>query len=170
MQTHKAPDPERLHVLTAGLRAWLMDVVVWLAEWLGVRLPREMKLDLRRELARTLADARLLVFLLAYARLRLPAPVSHASRPLSAPRGCRRARDTGGDGRVFRRGMKLSGFSVAARLRALRDLFDNLGAAIARMRRRLLRRWRGLAIVLVAAAAARAVGVAAPAPAGVDSS
>ena len=59
MKIHKAPDPERLHVLAQSLRLWLLDVCVWLAEWLNVKLPRDMRMEMRRELARALRKTRM---------------------------------------------------------------------------------------------------------------
>lgn len=154
MQIAKRPDPERLHVLAAALRVWLLDLCVWMAEWLGMRLPRGMRLASRRALATGLRETRLLVFLLAFARLRVPVLVARTMRPLSAPPGFRRARDTGGDARVFTRGLRLTGFSVAARLRALCAIFADLGAAVRRMLKHLRKRWRGPALVMRAAVAA----------------
>ena len=130
-----------------------MDVVVWLAEWLNVKLPRDMRMEMRRELTRAHADARLLVFLLAFSRMHVPVMAARIERPESAPTGFRRAR-MGGEGRVFRRGLRLHGYSIAARLAELRAVFDNLDRAVRRMLRHLRRRGHDAAIVLVAGAAA----------------
>lgn len=169
MKTRAAPDPERLHVAIAMLRLWLADLCVWLAAWLGVKLPRDLRMELRRDLARTLSQARLVVFLLAFARLKLPALPPATARPLSAPAGCRRAR-AGGEGRVFRRGLRLEGRTLAARFAALRAVFADLGRAVARMLRHLRRRAPAAAIVLVGAIAERLCGARAAAPAAMDSS
>ena len=149
MKIHKGPDPERLHVLAQSLRLWLMDVCVWLAEWLGVKLPRDMRMEMRRELARALRRTRMLVLLLAVSRMHIPVVTPRTMRPASAPPGFRLAR-RGGGGRGYDRGVRLPGRTLAARLRALRDLFDNLGAAVQRMLKHLRKRWRGACLCLSA--------------------
>ena len=142
MKIHKASDPEKLHVFAQSLRLWLLDVCVWLAEWLNVKMPRDMRMDMRRELARALRETRMLVFLLAVSRMHIPVVTPRAERPPSAPPGFRLAR-RGGDGRGYDRGVRLRGWTLAARLRELRDLFDDLGGAVRVMLKHLRRRYRG---------------------------
>ena len=154
MKIHKAPDPEKLHVFAQSLRLWLLDVCVWLAEWLGVKLPRDMRMEMRRELARALRETRMLVFLLAVSRMHIPVVTPRTMRPSSAPPGFRLAR-RGGGGRGYDRGVRLRGRTLGARLRELRDLFDDLGGAVQRMLKHLNARGRGVALVLFAPVCAR---------------
>ena len=154
MRIHKAPDPERLHVFAQSLRLWLLDVCVWLAEWLNVKLPRDMRMEMRRELAQALKETRMLVFLLAVSRMHIPVVTPRTMRPSSAPPGFRLAR-RGGGGRGYDRGVRLRGRTLAARLRELRDLFDNLGGAVRRMLRHLRRRYRGACLRVSAPVSAR---------------
>ena len=154
MKIHKAPDPEKLHVFAQSLRLWLLDVCVWLAEWLNVKLPRDMRMEMRRELARALKETRMLVFLLAVSRMHIPVVTPRTMRPPSAPPGFRLAR-RGGGGRGYDRGVRLRGRTLAARLRELRDLFDNLGDAVRVMLKHLRRRYRGACLCLSAPVCAR---------------
>ena len=169
MKIHKAPDPEKLHVFAQSLRLWLLDVCVWLAEWLNVKLPRDMRMEMRRELARALRETRMLVFLLAVSRMHIPVVTPRTMRPSSAPPGFRLAR-RGGGGRGYDRGVRLRGRTLGARLRELRDLFDDLGAAVARMLKHLRKRFRGACLCLSAPVDARLRLLAHVAPMGVDSS
>ena len=169
MKIHKRPDLEKLHIVTAMLRVWLIDVCVWLCRFCNGRPPRFLRLELRRELAEALRDTRMLVFLLAVSRMDIPIGVARIERPLSAPLGCRRARE-GGEGRVFRRGVRLRGASIAARFAELRAIFANLGRTVRLVLRYLKRRPRGVAIVLATALAERLCGVADVAATCVDSS
>ncbi len=127
MQIHQRPDPERLHVLASRLRLWIADVCVWLAEWFGVQLPRDMRVTLRGDIRTTLAHARVLVRLLAMARW-APTPVRvRTYRPPSASPGFLHTSLFANDGRNIRRAVRLRGRTIAARLAALRDIFDHLG-------------------------------------------
>ena len=169
MKIHKAPDPEHLHVFAQSLRLWLLDVCVWLAEWLSVKLPREVRMVLRRELARALQETRMLVFLLAVSRMHIPVVTPRIARPPSAPPGFRVTR-RGGGGRGYDRGLRLRGRTLGARLRELRDLFDDLGAAVARMLKHLRKRYRGACLCLSAPVGARLRPLAHVVPKCVDSS
>jgi hypothetical protein len=128
MQMHQRPDPERLHVLASRLRFWIADVCVWLAEWFGVALPRDMRMTLRADMRHALAGARVLVLLLAMARW-APTPLRvRTYRPASAPPGFRRTSLFANDGRNIRRAVRLRGRTISARLAALRDILHHLGA------------------------------------------
>ncbi len=127
MQIHQRPDPERLHVLASRLRLWIADVWVWLAEWFGVQLPRDMRLTLRADIRTALAHVRVLVLLLAMARWAPPPARIRAYRPPSAPPGFKRTSLLANDGRNIRRAVRLRGRTIVARLAALRDVFDHLG-------------------------------------------
>ena len=169
MKIHKAPDPEKLHLLAQSLRLWLMDVCVWLAEWLGVKLPRDMRMEMRRELARALRRTRMLVLLLAVSRMHIPVVAPRTTRPPSAPPGFRLAR-RGGGGRGYDRSVRLRGRTLAARLRALRDLFDDLGGAVRLMLKHLHKRYRGAGLCLSAPVCERSRPLAHVSPKCVDTS
>jgi hypothetical protein len=49
MDTRPAPDLDRLRQLLLQLRMWLAEMVLWFAEWLGVKLPRDMHAELLAE-------------------------------------------------------------------------------------------------------------------------
>ena len=150
-------------------RLWLMDVCVWLAEWLNVKLPRDMRIEMRRELARALRETRMLVLLLAVSRMHIPVVPPRTTRPSSAPPGFRLAR-RGGGGRGYDRGVRLRGRGLAARLRALRDLFDDLGGAVKRMLKHLRKQDRGACLCLSAPACECSRPLAHVVPKCVDSS
>ena len=169
MKIHKAPDPEKLHIVAQSLRLWLLDVCVWLAEWLNLKLPRDMRMEMRRELARALRETRMLVFLLAVSRMSIPVVTPRTARPSSAPPGFRLAR-RGGGGRGYDRGVRLRGCTLAARLGELRDLFDDLGGAVRLMLKHLRKRFRGACLCVSAPVCARLRPLAHVSPKCVDTS
>jgi hypothetical protein len=128
-------------------------VCLWLSEWLGAKLPRPWRIRLRADLRHALRGVRVVVFLLAVAQCDAPKPV-HIERAHGAPRGFRCAGVLNNDLRNVMRMVRLRGRSLAARLAALRDVFDNLEAWVARAARRLMRGAHGARYVLIAAVVA----------------
>ena len=170
MKIAKRPDPERLHVLAATLRVWLLDVLVWLGGFLGGTPPRPLRLWLRREIAAALRDTHMLTFLLAFARMTVPVRPARAMRPPSTPPGFARA-PMGGGARGFGRAVRLRGLSIPGKLASLRAIFDNLGAVVRKVLRHLRRRrLGGVALLPVAPPASRLAAVAHVAAVGVDTS
>ncbi len=170
MKTLRRPDPERLHALTARLKLWLLEVCVWLSEWLGRKLPREVRMMMREDMRKALSGARLLVFLLAISRCR-DAPLRVLTeRPSAAPPGFRRTGAFNNDMRNVSRAVRLRGRTIAARLAELRDVLDNPGAWAQRALKRLLAGPHGARLMLCWMRAARVQTMSVLTPAFADTS
>ena len=145
-KTSPLPDIARLDRIAQSLRLWVLELMAFVAAQFGF--------DVRKDIAAACADAKLLVA--AYAvHIARPADPLPSERPWGARRGLRYA---GSHRRVrhFMRGVKVRS------LKGLRLLLENMGAAIARMVKRLGRarvRRRLVAVAFVAEACRCAVHV-----------
>ncbi len=169
METHTPTPSDRLHLFAARLKLWLLDVCLWLSEWLGRRVPRAARIMLRQDLREALFGARVVVFLLAISRCGAPKPV-HVERPHAAPPGFRRAGALDNDLRNVKRTVRLRGRTLAARLAEVRAVLDNLDAWAARAVKRLLAGAHGARLLLCVAVADRLLTLPVFAPTFVDSS
>ncbi len=153
-QTPKCP-----HVLASRLKLWVLDLCVWLSEWLGHRLPRDLRVELRADIRKALWGARLLALMLALRRCGAAAAVRN-ERP-NAPRGFRRSNVLEYDMRSVCRTLRLRGRAIAEKLAAVRAMFDDLDSWAERVRKRLMAVPHAARLVLcwVAADAVRALAV-----------
>ncbi len=156
MTTHPQ-NPKCPHVLASRLKLWLLDLCVWLAEWLGHRLPRDLRLELREDIRKALWGARVLALLLALRRCG-PAPNVRHQRAHAA-RGFRHSQVLESDMRAVCRTLRLRGRTIAAKLAEVRAMFDDLDLWAERVRARLMQVPHAARLVLcwVAAHAVRAL-------------
>lgn len=171
MNAHAAPDPERLHILAALMRAWVLALAAWLAGFEGV-LPRAWRRELLALVRAAECDTRRLVFVVAVAGMGPPPPEMRATlRPRTCPPGFRRVRHQGADTRMMVRGVRLQRRGGAAgRIAWLRAVLARLGVHVAAMRRRIAQPGVSARLTPVAPPAQRLAALCAPVCAGVDSS
>jgi hypothetical protein len=141
MEKHFAPhiDIARLRFHLARMHAWALGLMLRLAEMLGAG--RWARIECGAQIARMLCGARASAFLIACHGRTFAAPPSALpsanGRPRAPPCGFIYRSRRGSPVRFFTRALRLRGVTFAARLRALVKLLDNIGAVIARLRRRL---------------------------------
>jgi hypothetical protein len=169
METRQRTTPEKLNVLAARLKLWLLDLLLWLSEWMGRALPRALRMEMRADIRQALQGTRVIVFLLAMSRCGA-APMHGQRQPYPPPRGFRRTGFLKSDLRSICRTVRLRGRTIAARLAELRAILDTLDVWIARVRRRLMALPHEARLVLCFALADRLCALTAPAPAFADSS
>ncbi len=179
------PDLAPFEAFTASLRVWLVGLVVWLADlearakspalraivraWLNTCAPL-----IRADLRQTAHELRYILFIQAFARVRLPQRRRGARRPIGAPAGFARQGVRGGVRRLT--GGALSGLNEGAlldRARRLKSILDNpepIIAAIVRRLLRLVRRFRTASLIAIAPPRVRCLSAAASAPALADTS
>ncbi len=114
----------------------MLDLCVWLAAWLGHRLPRDLRLELREDIRKALWGARVLALMLALPRCG-PAPFVRHERP-NAPRGFRYSNVLEYDMRCVCRTLRLRGRTIAEKLAEVRAVFDDLDLWAERVRKRLM--------------------------------
>ncbi len=171
MNAPAAPDPERLHILAALLRAWVLALAAWLAEFEGV-LPRMWRRELLALVRAAEIDTRRLVFVVAVAGMGPPPPeMRGAMRPRSCPPGFRRVRHQGADTRMMQRGVRMHRRGgIAARIARVRAVLARLGMHVAAMRRRIAQPGVSPRLTPVAPPAQPPAALCAPVCACVDSS
>jgi hypothetical protein len=166
MNERTAPDLDRLKQLLLQLRRWLNEMLLWFAECLGAKLPKEMRAELLREFHETRRTVLMILVVHASAmergRPRPGSPVREfAGEVARAPKGFRMQAHRGSDFRGFSRGIKISG-------RTLRERYARLHAVVAAFDRhvaRFAKRLRGSkmkAPVMVCAPADALAALAAP--------
>ncbi len=171
MKTRAAPDPERLHILAALMRAWVLALAGWLAGFEGV-LPRAWRRELLALVRAAEFDTRRLVFVVAMMGMGpLPPELKRTMRPRSCPPGFRRTRHHGADTRMMERGVRFHRRGgLAVRIARVRAVLARLGSHIAAMRRRIARLGVSARLTPVAPRAERLVALCATACACADTS
>lgn len=161
MRFHDRPDLAPLEAYAASLRAWLVSVLAWFVDTFAPAargggpigaLLASLAPRLRADLRATASDLRYVLFLRAYARLRLSGRIRNAAHPHGAPTGVRVQRVAcglhtfiGGTLRGLNRG------SLHERARRLAHILDNPERFIARIVARLEKlfgRLRAFSLVL----------------------
>ncbi|MEJ0061366.1 MAG: hypothetical protein WDM79_18170 [Terricaulis sp.] len=143
-------DPQTLDAIDASLRLWLCALAAYFIDIFGLLLPPAFKRALARDLRIAGEDLRILIFVRAFERLRLPAQRIARTRPRTTPPGFRRTRTHGDALRRYTRGFfpRLNQGSLQQRAQRLRRLIATLETHIARMTKRILRGLRTGALVL----------------------
>jgi hypothetical protein len=143
-------DPQTLDAITASLRLWCIALAAYFVEIFGLILPPAFKRALHEDLRIAGEDLRILIFVRAFERLKLPAPRIATAHPRTIPPGFRRTRTYGDALRRYTRGFfpGLNQGSLQQRAARLRRLLATLEIHIARMTKRILRGLRTGALVL----------------------
>ncbi|MEJ0061501.1 MAG: hypothetical protein WDM79_18925 [Terricaulis sp.] len=150
-----SPHPD-LEALLASARLYLLRCAAALIELFGGQVPGALKRFLRLRVNDCERGVEAIIFLMAMARIALPARTRRAQSPAASPPGWRRARTAGNTRRLTRGAVQGAHTgSLTARIERLLSILANPERAIARMIARIR---RGLA-------QGRLVLVAPPAPA-----
>jgi hypothetical protein len=151
-------DTQKWRALAAGLRVWLCEVLIWLAEFFGEgAIGRQFRIEARRDLKRAEKGLRGVIVLLALARMswaEVPGPKTWR------PRAFKRKRH--GDLRHVTRIIRFRAMRLKDRVLRLREAIDSLDTLVARMAARLEAGIRqlgptGITPVLIAASLAAAI-------------
>jgi hypothetical protein len=174
MNERPAPDLPRLKQLLLQMHLWLNEMLLWFAECLGARLPKEMRAELLREFHEARRTVRMVLVVHASAMERArPRPRAVArcdvGRVAPAPKGFRQQAHRGSDFRGFARGIRIGGRSLRERYARLHAVIADFDRYVARFAQRL-RGSKMKAPVLVFCTAAALAAPCAPAPSAPDSS
>jgi hypothetical protein len=129
-------DPTQLRALAARVGLWLFEWVLWLAEWLGGRMPKALRLEARQELFQMRRAVGAIVVLLALKKL-ADVPQPRGASRHHAPHGWRRA--TPLDSLRTQTRFLSKGRTLRERFAALSRVLDNLDHWIERMAARMKR-------------------------------
>jgi hypothetical protein len=174
MNERPAPDLPRLKQLLLQMHLWLNEMLLWFAECLGARLPKDMRAELLREFHETRRTVLMILLVHASAQERGRPRPRHPVREFAgevarAPKGFRHQAHRGSDFRGFARGIKISGRTLRERYARLHAVIAGFDRHVARFAKRLAGS-KAKAPVMVRAPAALLTALTAPAPGAPDSS